>query len=43
MYTYNTKVSYSRLDKTGKVPYHEIINYLQDCSTFQSEELGVGV
>ncbi|MCI9125985.1 MAG: hypothetical protein HFG28_02150 [Eubacterium sp.] len=43
MYTYNTKVSYSRLDKSGKVPYHEIINYLQDCSTFQSEELGVGV
>lgn len=43
MYTYNTRVSYSRLDKTGRVPYHEIINYLQDCSTFQSEELGVGV
>ncbi len=43
MYTYRTKVSYSRLDKTGKVPYHEILNYLQDCSTFQSETLGVGV
>ena len=43
MYTYRTKVSYSRLDKTGKVPYHEILNYLQDCSTFQSESLGVGV
>lgn len=42
MYTYKTKVSYSRLDKDGRVPYHEILNYLQDCSTFQSEELGVG-
>ena len=43
MYTYKTRVSYSRLDKEGKVPYHEILNYLQDCSTFQSEALGVGV
>lgn len=42
MYTYKMKVSYSRLDKDGKVPYHEILNYLQDCSTSQSEELGVG-
>ncbi len=43
MYTFNTKVSYSRLDKNNKVPYYEIMNYLQDCSTFQSEELGAGV
>lgn len=43
MYTYKTRVSFSRLDKKGKVPYHEILNYLQDCSTFQSESLGVGV
>lgn len=43
MYTYKTKVSFSRLDKEGKVPYHEILNYLQDCSTFQSEMLGIGV
>lgn len=42
MYTYKTKVSYSRLDKDGRVPYHEILNYLQDCSTSQAEELGVG-
>lgn len=43
MYTYKMKVSFSRLDKAGKVPWHEILNYLQDCSTFQSESLGVGV
>ena len=43
MYTYKTTVSYSRLDKEGKVPVHEILNYLQDCSTAQSEALGVGL
>lgn len=43
MYTYKTTVSYSRLDKEGKVPLHEILNYLQDCSTAQSEALGVGI
>lgn len=43
MYTFDTTVSYSRLDKNGIVPYYEIMNYLQDCSTFQSEYLGAGV
>lgn len=43
MYTYKTRVTFSRLDKTGKVPYHEILNYLQDCSTAQSQDLGIGV
>jgi acyl-ACP thioesterase len=43
MYSYKTKVSYSKLDRNGKVPFYEIMNYLQDCSTFQSEYLGVGI
>lgn len=43
MYTYNTRVSYSRLDKNQVVPIYEIMNLMQDCSTFQSEDLGVGV
>lgn len=43
MYTFNTKVSYSRVDKNGQVPLHEIMNYMQDCSTFQSEVFGDGV
>ena len=43
MYTFNTRVSYSRVDKNGQVPLYEIMNYLQDCSTFHSEDLGVGV
>lgn len=43
MYTFDTIVTYSRIDGSGKVPYHEILNYFQDCSTFHSESLGVGV
>lgn len=43
MFSYKTKVSYSKIDRNGKVPLHEIMNYLQDCSTFHSESLGVGV
>lgn len=42
MFTFNTKVSYSRVDRSGQVPFYEIMNYLQDCSTFESEHLGVG-
>lgn len=42
MYSFNTRVSYSRIDRNGNVPLYEIMNYLQDCSTFQSEELGAG-
>jgi acyl-ACP thioesterase len=43
MFTFETKVYYSRADKNGQVPLFEIMNYLQDCSTFHSENNGVGV
>ncbi len=43
MFTFETKVYYSRADKNGQVPLFEIMNYLQDCSTFHSESNGVGV
>ena len=43
MYTFDTRVSYSRTDKKGNVPLFEIMNYLQDCTTFHSEEIVVGV
>ncbi|MFQ9514336.1 MAG: acyl-[acyl-carrier-protein] thioesterase [Eubacterium sp.] len=43
MFSFNTKVSYSRVDRNGKVPLHEIMNYLQDCTNFHSEALGAGV
>ena len=43
MYTYEAVVGYSRTDRTGKVPIYEILNYMQDCSTFQSEAVGAGL
>ena len=43
MFTFDTKVSYSRVDKRGQVPFYEIMNYFQDCTNFQSEALGVGI
>ena len=43
MFSYETTVSYSRTDRNGKVPMHEILNLLQDCSTFHSEDIGHGV
>lgn len=43
MYTFESKIRYSETDKTGKLPIPGILNYFQDCSVFQSEELGVGV
>ncbi len=43
MYTFDSKVRYSETDSEGKLTMASLINYFQDCSTFQSEELGVGV
>lgn len=43
MYTYKTKVGYSKVDKTGKVSVYDAVDYMQDATTFQSEELGVGM
>lgn len=43
MYTFQSKVRYSEINPQGVLGLDSIINYFQDCSTFQSEELGVGV
>lgn len=43
MFEYHTVVSYSRTDKNKQVPIYEILNYMQDCTSFQSESLGVGL
>lgn len=42
MYEMKGKVRYSEIDQSGKITIPAIINYFQDCSTFQSEDLGVG-
>lgn len=43
MYTFDSRIRYSEVDSEGKLTMAALINYLQDCSTFQSEDLGIGV
>lgn len=43
MYQFGSRVRYSETDEDGKMSLAGIINYLQDCSTFQSEEIGMGI
>lgn len=43
MYTFDSKVRYSEIDHRGTLTLPSLINYFQDCSTFQSESLGYGV
>lgn len=42
-YTFDTRIRYSECDHRGTLTLPGIINYLQDCSTFQSEDIGFGV
>ncbi len=43
MYSFHSRIRYSEVDNRGRVALPAIIDYFQDCSNFQSEELGVGV
>ena len=43
MYQFHSRVRYSETDEYGRLSVTGIINYLQDCSTFQSEDIGRGV
>ncbi len=42
MYLFNSRVRYSEIDPNKKLDLAGIINYFQDCSTFQSESLNLG-
>ncbi len=42
MYTFDSRIRYSETDQDGRLSVPALINYFQDCSTFQSEHLGVG-
>lgn len=42
-YTFDGRVRFSEIDHTKKITLPAIINYFQDCSAFQSEQLGLGV
>jgi len=43
MYTFNSRIRYSETDCDGKLTMASLLNYFQDCSTFQSEDLGLGI
>lgn len=43
MYQVKERVRYSEVDKKRRVNMAQIVNYFQDCSTFQSEDLGIGL
>lgn len=43
MYTFESRVRYSETDEFGCLSLAGIMNYLQDCSTFQSEDLHMGI
>ncbi|MCF2682658.1 acyl-[acyl-carrier-protein] thioesterase [Faecalicatena contorta] len=42
-YTFADRIRFSEVDHTKKITLPGIVNYFQDCSTFQSEELGLGI
>lgn len=43
MYSYDGRVRFSEADKDGYLRLEGILDYFQDCSTFQSEDLKVGM
>ncbi len=43
MYSFDSRIRYSECDSEGKLAVTALLNYFQDCSTMQSEDLGVGV
>lgn len=43
MYTFNGKIRYSETDSEGRLTLPSLLNYFQDCTTFQSEELDIGI
>lgn len=43
MYKFSSCIRYSETDSRGNLSLESLLDYFQDCSTFQSEELGVGL
>ncbi len=43
MYSFESRIRYSESDCEGKLTMASLLNYFQDCSTFQSEDLGLGL
>lgn len=43
MYTFESRIRYSETNQSGQLAIAHLVDYFQDCSVFQSEELGLGV
>lgn len=43
MYEMKSRIRYSEVDRDGRLTIPALMNYFQDCCTFQSEDLGVGL
>ena len=41
MYTFDSRIRYSEVDAEGHLDINAIIDYMQDCTNFHSEDLGV--
>lgn len=43
MYSFQSRIRYSEIGKDGRLSMESLLDYFQDCSTFHSEDLGIGV
>lgn len=43
MYTFDSRVRYSEVGVDGNLTIESLIDYFQDCTTFNSEDIGLGV
>ncbi len=43
MYSFDSRIRYSEVDYQGKLNFHALLDYFQDCSSFHSEDLQLGV
>lgn len=43
MYIFQSRIRYSETDETGHLKLEALLNYFQDCSTFHSEDIGLGL
>ena len=43
MYTFESRVRYSEVGEDGRMTLQSLLDYFKDCSTFQSEDIGLGV
>lgn len=43
MYFFDGRIRYSETDSQGRLTLAALLNYFQDCTTFHSEDLGLGV